>query len=43
MFANFKRFEGKRLENWDISNVKNMQFMFYNCKSLKNKPAWYKE
>ena len=31
------------LSNWDISNVENMFFVFYNCTSLKNKPKWYKE
>ena len=43
MFANCISFEGKGLENWDISNVKYMNNMFGNCTSLKNKPSWYKE
>jgi len=25
-----------------VSNVTNMNYMFFCCSSLKNKPAWYK-
>ena len=32
-----KSFEGKDLENWDVSHVKNMSYMFNQCKSL---PSW---
>ena len=42
MFYNCTNFNCD-LSNWDISNIKNMSFAFYNCKSLKNKPSWYKE
>ena len=27
-------FEGKGLENWNVSNVDNMSNMFYNCKKF---------
>ena len=30
------------ISKWNVSNVKNMSDMFYKCKSLKNKPSWYK-
>ena len=43
MFCNCKKFEGKGLEKWNVSNVKFMQGMFDDCDSLKNKPSWYKE
>ena len=31
------------LSGWNVSNVKDMTVMFYNCNSLKNKPIWYKK
>ena len=31
------------ISDWDVSNVKDMDKMFDDCISLKNKPAWYKE
>ena len=31
------------LEDWDVSNVENMEDMFNDCKSLKQIPSWYKE
>ena len=43
MFYNCKSFEGKGLENWDISNVKSMNYMFDDCTSLINTPTWYKK
>ena len=43
MFKKCESFKGKGLENWDISNVKSMNYMFDDCTSLKNKPSWYKE
>ena len=30
------------LSNCDVRKVKDMTNMFYGCKSLKNKPSWYK-
>ena len=30
------------LSNWDVSNVEDMYYMFDYCKSLTNKPNWYK-
>ena len=43
MFYVCDKFTGETIENWDVSNVENMFFVFYNCKSLKNTPKWYKE
>ena len=43
MFANCISFEGKGLENWNISNVKDMHYMFNGCTSLINTPTWYKK
>ena len=31
MFYCCKNFEGKGLENWDVSNVKDMHYMFFEC------------
>ena len=31
------------VSNWDVSNVKDMDKMFDDRISLKNKPNWYKE
>ena len=31
------------LSKWNISNVKNMDHIFYNCNNLKNTPSWYKQ
>ena len=31
------------ISEWNVSNVKDMTVMFYNCNSLKNKPIWYKK
>ena len=41
MFWNCENFNSD-LSKWDVSNVKDMSDMFYKCKSLKNKPSWYK-
>ena len=37
-----KEFNGN-ISGWDVSNVTNMEYMFYECNSLKNKPSWYDE
>ena len=34
MFYKCESFEGKGLENWDVSNVTNIECMFYDCKNL---------
>ena len=34
MFYECKNFEGRGLENWDVSNVWYMSQMFYDCNSL---------
>ena len=31
------------LSKWNVSNVENMYYMLYNCKSITNKPSWYKD
>ena len=31
MFKRCKKFTGKGLENWNITNIKTMSFMFYDC------------
>ena len=31
------------LSNWDVNNVTNMRWMFYNCNSFKNIPSWYQK
>ena len=43
MFKDCKNFEGKGLENWNVSNVKYIKEMFDGCTSLENKPRWYKK
>ena len=42
MFTKCENFEGKGLNNWNVSNVKSMSSMFDGCDFLKNKPNWYK-
>ena len=34
MFAECDNFEGKSIENWDVSNVENISYMFDYCTSL---------
>ena len=34
MFQYCKQFTGKALENWNVSNVKYMDYMFSFCKQL---------
>ena len=29
------------VSNWDVSNVKDMSYMFHGCDNLKNKPSWW--
>ena len=41
MFANSK-FNGD-ISKWNVSNVKNMNYMFYKSPLEKNPPKWYKE
>ena len=31
------------ISNWNVSNVKNMNYMFYKSPLEKNPPKWYKE
>ena len=31
------------ISNWDVSNVKNMNNMFYKSPLEKNQPKWYKK
>ena len=31
------------VSKWNVSNVKDMNYIFDDCTSLKNKPSWYKE
>ena len=31
------------ISEWDVNNVNDMQWMFNDCKNLKNIPSWYKE
>lgn len=35
LFMQCLRFEGKGLENWDVSNVEDMTYMFQGCKVFK--------
>ena len=42
MFFGCEKFTGDRLEDWQPFSINNMEQMFNNCKSLKNKPSWYK-
>ena len=43
MFSNSK-FTGENgdISNWNVSNVKDTQFMFYGSSLEKNPPKWYK-
>ena len=41
MFYNCKYFNSN-LSKWDVSNVKNMDSMFWGCESLEQIPFWYK-
>ena len=41
MFQNCENFKAKDLDKWNISNVKNMEYMFDNCMKLKKIPSWY--
>ena len=34
MFTACENFKGKGIENWDVSNVTDMRYMFYNCKNF---------
>ena len=38
------KFTGKNgdITKWDVSNVKNMKYMFYDTPLYKNPPKWYK-
>ena len=40
MFA-YSKFNGD-ISKWDVSNVKNMRYMFYDSPLEKNPPKWYK-
>ena len=40
MFYNCKKLNFD-LSKWDISKVKDMAVMFYNCNNLKNIPDWF--
>ena len=41
----FKNVRGINFDvsNWNVSNVENMYYMLHNCKSITNKPSWYKD
>ena len=43
MFA-FSKFNAKNgdISNWNVSNVKNMKYMFTGTSLGKNYPKWYK-
>ena len=41
LFAYFKF--NVHISNWDVSNVANMNSMFYRTPLEKNPPKWYKE
>ena len=43
MYGMFKdsNFNGD-ISKWDVSNVKNMKYMFYDNPLYKNPPKWYK-
>ena len=41
MFTMCKNFKGKGLENWDVSKVENMKYMFAGCDKMTI-PNWYK-
>ena len=43
MFVGCKQFEGKGLENWDVSQTLecNKSRMFLGCDSINNVPSWY--
>ena len=36
------KFKGN-IDNWDVSNVEDMQDMFKDCPLEKNPPKWYKK
>ena len=36
MFDECRNFTGKGLENWDVSNVTNMRYMFNNCRNFNS-------
>ena len=40
MFEECKNFEGKGLNNWDVSNVYNMGNMFYRSGIVENLSSW---
>ena len=42
MFYRCYEFKGKGLENWNVSKVQYMDQIFSGCKSLINKPGWYR-
>ena len=42
MFYGCKKFNSD-LSKWNVSKVKDMEYMFLGCDSLKNKPSWYKQ
>ena len=42
MFYGCKKFNSD-LNNWDVSNVENMENIFEKCLLEKNPPKWYKK
>ena len=40
MFNMCENFKGKGLENWDVSKVKDMDYMFNDCDKISI-PSWY--
>ena len=41
MFNYCRKFTGKGLEKWNISDSTDINGMFNGCILLKNKPSWY--
>ena len=41
MFFNCYKFEGKGLENWNVSKKTNTKSMLNGCKSIKTMPSWW--
>ena len=39
---NDSKFNGD-ISSWDVSNVENMRYMFFNSPLQNNKPMWYKK
>jgi surface protein len=42
MFAGCEELSNLDIDDWDVSNVKDMTDMFKDCRSLTKLPKWYK-